>query len=242
MSREAFDLVAAQRGRQRRRARRGGSGGYHGGQAHGRADSALPPARARRSPGGGSAGAGAARGAGPRDGEGDGAHRRRDGGADRGSVACLTVYDMVKAVDREMSDRGRPVGEQDGRNRGDWHRTVIGTASHNERGDTWRDPTITASRSAMTAERILLRGGRCCWLAAVASARWAAGTRRVRAVGAITPRVTDLVSPAAWEGSAISSRPSKGEPSCQAPARARQRHYRELGQLPDPGGPRGGHL
>ena len=32
-----------------------------------------------------------------------GADRRRDGGADRGRVAALTLYDMVKAVDKTMT-------------------------------------------------------------------------------------------------------------------------------------------
>jgi cyclic pyranopterin phosphate synthase len=38
------------------------------------------------------------------------------------SVACLTVYDMVKAVDREMVIEGIRLLEKTGGTRGDWRR------------------------------------------------------------------------------------------------------------------------
>ena len=38
------------------------------------------------------------------------------------SVACLTVYDMVKAVDREMAIEGVRLLDKTGGTRGDWHR------------------------------------------------------------------------------------------------------------------------
>jgi cyclic pyranopterin phosphate synthase len=38
------------------------------------------------------------------------------------SVACLTVYDMVKAVDREMCIEGVRLLDKTGGTRGDWHR------------------------------------------------------------------------------------------------------------------------
>lgn len=38
------------------------------------------------------------------------------------SVACLTVYDMVKAVDRGMNIEGIRLVEKTGGTRGDWHR------------------------------------------------------------------------------------------------------------------------
>lgn len=39
------------------------------------------------------------------------------------SVACLTVYDMVKAVDRGMTIEGIRLLEKTGGTRGDWHRS-----------------------------------------------------------------------------------------------------------------------
>ena len=39
-------------------------------------------------------------------------------------IACLTVYDMVKAVDRTMSIEGVQVVEKTGGTRGDWHRAT----------------------------------------------------------------------------------------------------------------------
>ena len=38
------------------------------------------------------------------------------------AVACLTVYDMVKAVDREMAIEGVRLLSKTGGTRGDWHR------------------------------------------------------------------------------------------------------------------------
>ena len=38
------------------------------------------------------------------------------------AVACLTVYDMVKAVDREMAIEGVRLLSKTGGSRGDWHR------------------------------------------------------------------------------------------------------------------------
>jgi cyclic pyranopterin phosphate synthase len=38
------------------------------------------------------------------------------------SVGCLTVYDMVKAVDREMVIEGVRLLSKTGGTRGDWHR------------------------------------------------------------------------------------------------------------------------
>ena len=38
------------------------------------------------------------------------------------AVACLTVYDMVKAVDREMAVEGVRLLSKTGGTRGDWHR------------------------------------------------------------------------------------------------------------------------
>jgi cyclic pyranopterin phosphate synthase len=38
------------------------------------------------------------------------------------SVGCLTVYDMVKAVDREMVIEGVRLMSKTGGTRGDWHR------------------------------------------------------------------------------------------------------------------------
>jgi cyclic pyranopterin monophosphate synthase len=38
------------------------------------------------------------------------------------AVACLTVYDMVKAVDREMVVEGVRLLSKTGGTRGDWHR------------------------------------------------------------------------------------------------------------------------
>jgi cyclic pyranopterin phosphate synthase len=38
------------------------------------------------------------------------------------AVACLTVYDMVKAVDREMEVEGVRLVSKTGGTRGDWHR------------------------------------------------------------------------------------------------------------------------
>ncbi len=38
------------------------------------------------------------------------------------SVACLTVYDMVKAIDRSMSIEAVMLEEKTGGTRGDWHR------------------------------------------------------------------------------------------------------------------------
>jgi cyclic pyranopterin phosphate synthase len=37
------------------------------------------------------------------------------------SVACLTVYDMVKAVDRNMRIEGIRLLEKSGGTKGDWH-------------------------------------------------------------------------------------------------------------------------
>jgi cyclic pyranopterin phosphate synthase len=39
------------------------------------------------------------------------------------SVACLTVYDMVKAMDREMVVEGIRLLEKTGGTRGDWRRS-----------------------------------------------------------------------------------------------------------------------
>ena len=39
-----------------------------------------------------------------------------------GSVACLTVYDMVKAIDREMVIEGIQLTSKTGGTRGDWRR------------------------------------------------------------------------------------------------------------------------
>jgi len=39
------------------------------------------------------------------------------------SLACLTVYDMVKAVDRGMTIEGIRLIEKTGGTRGDWHRS-----------------------------------------------------------------------------------------------------------------------
>jgi cyclic pyranopterin monophosphate synthase len=39
------------------------------------------------------------------------------------SVACLTIYDMVKAVDREMSIEGIRLVSKTGGTRGDWRRS-----------------------------------------------------------------------------------------------------------------------
>ncbi len=39
------------------------------------------------------------------------------------SVACLTVYDMVKAVDRTMCIEGVQLVSKTGGTKGDWHRT-----------------------------------------------------------------------------------------------------------------------
>jgi cyclic pyranopterin phosphate synthase len=38
------------------------------------------------------------------------------------SIACLTVYDMVKSVDREMSINEVRLLSKSGGTRGDWHR------------------------------------------------------------------------------------------------------------------------
>jgi cyclic pyranopterin monophosphate synthase len=42
------------------------------------------------------------------------------------AVACLTVYDMVKAVDRSMSIEGIRLLSKTGGTRGDWHRDASG--------------------------------------------------------------------------------------------------------------------
>lgn len=42
------------------------------------------------------------------------------------AVACLTVYDMVKAVDREMTVEQVRLLEKTGGTRGDWHRPESG--------------------------------------------------------------------------------------------------------------------
>jgi cyclic pyranopterin monophosphate synthase len=39
------------------------------------------------------------------------------------SVACLTVYDMVKAIDREMIIEGIRLMSKAGGTRGDWRRS-----------------------------------------------------------------------------------------------------------------------
>ncbi|MEO8226633.1 MAG: cyclic pyranopterin monophosphate synthase MoaC [Gemmatimonadota bacterium] len=41
------------------------------------------------------------------------------------AVACLTVYDMVKAIDREMYIEGVRLVSKTGGTRGDWHRESV---------------------------------------------------------------------------------------------------------------------
>ena len=88
--------------------------GHHGRQAHARADPAVPCTQLdqglHRSRVYGRA-AGRAR-----DGRGQDIRpdRRRDGGVDRGIGACLTLYDMLKAVDRAMRIGGIRVLEKAG--------------------------------------------------------------------------------------------------------------------------------
>ena len=66
------------------------------------------------------------------------------------AVACLTVYDMVKAIDRGMIIEDVRLVSKIRWNAGRLApvRGLIGTATHKERG--WRcgeDPSITANRS-----------------------------------------------------------------------------------------------
>ena len=46
-----------------------------------------------------------------------------------GGIGCLTVYDMVKAVDRQMVIEGIRLLVKTGGTRGDWHGTVPGAAA-----------------------------------------------------------------------------------------------------------------
>ena len=150
MSREAFDLVAGAGGRQGRRAGGGGGGRCDGGQADGGADPALPPA---------GAGSRASRGAaGPElPGVRVTATARVTGrtGVEMEAltavaVACLTVYDMVKAVDRGDGHRRGPAGEQDA--------SGLLTTHRQEEPVTATDRQVRRAGARAILERLLVRG------------------------------------------------------------------------------------
>ena len=84
MRKETLDLVLDRQRQEGRRARRRAHRRHHGGQAHARADPALPSAADHQGRDRHRAGARAARLPGARDREGHRPDRRRDGGADRG--------------------------------------------------------------------------------------------------------------------------------------------------------------
>ena len=84
MRKETLDLVLAGNAHEGRRAGRRAARRHHGGQAHARADPALPSAADHQGRDRHQSGARAARLSGAGDGESDRADRRRDGGADGG--------------------------------------------------------------------------------------------------------------------------------------------------------------
>ena len=124
MSAAALRLIRTRHGGQRRSAPDRTAGGHHGRQADGRADPAVPSARAhpreRRSHARRGAATGSSRACG-RPGRPASRWRRLTAV----SVAALTIYDMVKAVDKAMVIGGICVLEKSGGRSGHYQRKAM---------------------------------------------------------------------------------------------------------------------
>ena len=152
------------------------------------------------------------------------------------TVACLTVYDMVKAVDREMviEDVKLVSKTQAACSRLIDRRQLVVTTDRQVRRAARRDRW-----SACSCE------GRCCWLTAVVIGALAGWTERVERRGSSWPRRTpSLVARAVGQpGSDQLERPAGRARRWSSSQLERANAILEqLGQVPDPGRSRGGHL
>ena len=125
------------------------AGGRHGRQAHVRADPAVPPARADRPRGR------ASRRTAPPACSGSAPRPRRPGptgvemeAMTAASVAALTVYDMVKGVERGVEIRALRLVSKTGGKSGEWHRPAGGAGDAGAAEAQARRPDGRAGREA----------------------------------------------------------------------------------------------